>query len=43
LTEEPFTNDLNKCFAQELLPFSDIENSWAKCYIMYLYKTGVID
>lgn len=43
LTEEPFTNDLEKCFEWEALAFPDIANSWAKCYIMYLYKIGVID
>jgi hypothetical protein len=40
---QPFTNDLNTCFAWEKLPFPDISTSWAKCYIMYLYKVWVID
>ena len=38
-----FNNDLKICYDWEKLPFPDIANSWAKCYIIYLYKAWIID
>ncbi len=43
LKTEKFNNNLNECFAWEKLPFPDISDSWAKCYIMLLYKLWIID